>query len=230
MRPIILGVLILLLTNDPIAAQLEDQPLGGWYTYSWQASFQESPFAVQGVLQDRNGSVFGDMRQVLLQAGLSYQPVKAKVKYALGYYFLGSGEFGTASPISGQHIIYEDVTWKRAYFKRIYLSHRLRLEQRLAAQQNLRLRFRYRLSVQIPVNKPRISTGVVYLVLSDELFINGQPSSGNATTLGSFDRNRLAVGLGYCLNSKWRLQLCPMRQTTHTAQQDQLELMLSHKL
>jgi hypothetical protein len=229
MRPPILLILLLLASSYKAESQIDDHQLGSWYIYSWQVGLQESAFSLQGTIQDRNLRLTGDMRQLLLQAGLTYQPTNSRFQFTAGYYFLGSGDFGNERAIIGQHIIYEDASWRRAYLQRLNVTHRFRFEQRFVENQNFRTRFRYKLSMKIPLNKTSIGTGAIYVAFADELFINGQRYIGHATTVALFDRNRFDVALGYCLNHKLKIQIGPMWQTTHLLNQHQLQLVLSHK-
>ncbi len=73
---------------------------------------------------------------------------------------------------------------------RVKFEHRYRVEQRWVNSDN-RNRFRYRLMLFIPLNKPQIEAGALFIGLYDEVFINGEKTF--------FDRNRLYGALGYQL-------------------------------
>ncbi|MDQ3046545.1 MAG: DUF2490 domain-containing protein [Bacteroidota bacterium] len=99
--------------------------------------------------------------------------------------------------------------WQQLLFADDYgrarINHRLRAEQRFthAITNNSPVsslkytnRFRYQLSVQIPLNKNALADKTLYVVLSDEIMIN----CGREVIYNYFDQNRLAAGLGYKYN------------------------------
>ena len=57
-------------------------------------SVNEGPWGFQGDIQYRNWDLFGDLEQLLLRGGLTYQPKNASIKFTLGYGNITSGAFG----------------------------------------------------------------------------------------------------------------------------------------
>ena len=55
--------------------------LGSWYMYFYNAKFGESPWGIQGDVQYRNWNVIGDLEQLLLRSGVTYQPNEADIKF-----------------------------------------------------------------------------------------------------------------------------------------------------
>lgn len=229
MKQVVLLILLMLAGSWEAESQINDPQLGGWYIYSWNTSLHKSPFGLEGTVQDRNRKIAGDVNQLLLQAGLTYKPENAGVKFTLGYYFLGSGEFGAETDITEQNVIYEDASLYWSFMNRIFLANRLRFEQRFVENQDFRTRFRCRLLMNIPLNKSKLEPKAFYVAICDELFINGQRSIGNGGTVEFFDRNRFYAALGYCLNNHIKLAIGSMRQTTNYAGKNQLQVILSHK-
>ena len=78
------------------------------------------------------------------------------------------------------------------------------------------MRFRYFLSLQIPLSKKEKVNNSYYLSTYNEIFLN--------TKTSIFDRNRLYGGLGYNLNSKVRFEAGYMNQFFETSSRDQFNL------
>ena len=70
------------------------------------------------------------------------------------------------------------------------------------------MRFRYRLMLFFPLNRPKIETGTMYLGVYDEIFINDKRNF--------FDRNRLYGGLGYQYADNLHFQVGVLRQEVQT--------------
>ena len=111
---------------------------------------------------------------------------------------------------------------------RIYLNHRLRYEQRWVENQDFRTRYRYNISLNLPLNQTDLSQSSIYLALYNELFINGQRDIGDGRQVELFDRNRLYGALGYSLRNNLRLQVGYMEQTTNNLNKGQLQVSLHH--
>ncbi len=70
----------------------------------------------------------------------------------------------------------------------------------------------------------------LYLALYNEVFINGQRSTGNGNTVEIFDRNRFYVALGYMIKEGLKIQFGVMNQTTDNWSKNQFQLSFHHKL
>lgn len=87
--------------------------------------------------------------------------------------------------------------------KRWSIEHRYRAEQRFNAS-GYRNRFRYRLGVNLPINKPSMQNGTFYLQSNYEIFF---------TNLNPyFERTRLFIGSGYVLNEQSTFQIGLLNQ------------------
>ena len=91
---------------------------------------------------------------------------------------------------------------------RVKFEHRYRFEQRFI-ESDFKMRFRYRLMLFYPLDRPVIEKGSFYIGIYDELFINDKSNF--------FDRNRLYAGLGYQYDSNIHFQLGILRQEVQTA-------------
>ncbi|GAA0873350.1 hypothetical protein GCM10009117_24970 [Gangjinia marincola] len=206
----------------------EDQ-LGAWYMYFYNATFKDSNWGVQGDFQYRDWRGLGDREQLLLRSGLTYVPTESNVKFTLGYANISTGIYGTErdNP-SIENRIYQEALFSNTLLKRLLLTHRMRYEQRWVENQDFRTRFRYMLFVNVPFNKLDLSKGALYLATYNELFINGERDIGDGASVQYFDRNRTYLGLGYSLTDGLRLQLGWMQQTTVNWQKGQLQFSLHH--
>lgn len=89
---------------------------------------------------------------------------------------------------------------------RVQLLHRYRLEQRWirwpeADRFTYQNRTRYQLGLLLPLLGPKLTTGMPYLLVSDEILVNFGRNAPN-----KFDQNRLYAGLGYTASKLVRLE------------------------
>lgn len=207
---------------------IDDDQLGAWYMYFFTKKFKDSQFGIQGDYQFRNWNIGGDLEQLLLRTGLTYQPKDTNVTFTLGYGFICSGEFGASDQTSLEHRIYQEALLPQKVGARVYLTHRFRYEQRWVENQDFRTRYRYTLFMNLPLNGRELKQGIVYLALYNEIFINGQTDIGDGRSVQLFDRNRFYMGMGYGLKNNLRMQLGFMNQTTVAYTKPQLQLGIHH--
>ncbi|HXV77545.1 MAG TPA: DUF2490 domain-containing protein [Candidatus Polarisedimenticolaceae bacterium] len=213
---------------SPVAAQVDDDQLGAWYMYFWSTRLDDGRFGFQGDGQYRAWDLGGDLEQLLLRGGATYTPRSGGVTFTLGYANVTSGEFGGDDDTSGESRIYQEALLPQKVGPRVHLGHRFRFEQRWVENQDFRTRFRYALFVTIPVNDDRLRQGTISVVLSDELFINGQREIGDGREVELFDRNRLYGAIGYSFSDALRVQGGYMYQNTDEFGKGQLQLSLHH--
>lgn len=93
-------------------------------------------------------------------------------------------------------------------FNRAKLYHQIRLEQRWRRSYVkdspflLTYRFRYKLMMYLPLNKPHLVNNTLFFVAYDEIFIQ----AGRSIIFDHMEDNRLFLGLGYILNENIQLQ------------------------
>ena len=90
--------------------------------------------------------------------------------------------------------------------RRIALTHFARLEQRIVSRgdsTSFDLRFRYRFSTSVPLNKPTVQTKALYVPFSFEGFLNPSQQIEEAFA----DRLRITAGLGYVATPNWTFRL-----------------------
>lgn len=224
----LLTVAMIALLPGQLISQIDEDQLGAWYMYFWNTNFNESPWGLQGDIQYRNWDIMGDLEQLLLRGGLTYQPANTNVKFTFGYAHIRTGAFGPEKTTVAENRIYQEALIPQKVGSRFYLTHRFRFEQRWVENQDTRTRWRYNLFLNIPLNQTDLGPGAIYVALYNELFINGQRRIGNSRTVELFDRNRAYAALGYSLTNGLRVQLGVMKQTTDNWAKRQLQLSLHH--
>ena len=218
-----------LLTPTTGKTQVNEDAMGAWYMYFFNATYKESRFGVQGDIQYRNWNLGGDLEQLLLRGGLTYKPKNADIKLTLGYGNITTGTYGESNTTSGESRIYQEALFPSKIGNCVFLNHRIRYEQRFVENQDFRTRYRYNMFINVPLNNAEFTKGTFYLSLYDEIFINGERNIGNNNTVQIFDRNRLYFALGYVLVPKLKVQLGIMNQTTNNVSKNQLQVSLHQK-
>jgi len=211
-------------------AQINEDKLGAWYMYFFNTTFKESSWGVQGDVQYRNWNIAGDLEQLLLRGGITYQHKQADVKLTLGYGNVTTGSYGSDNSTTSESRIYQEVLFPVQFGNRLYTNHRFRYEQRFVENQDFRTRYRYNLFLNIALNKAEMDKGALYLALYNELFINGQRSTGDGNTVEIFDRNRFYAALGYMIKKGLKIQFGVMNQTTNNWRKNQLQVSFHQKI
>ena len=166
-------------------------------------------WSIHTEVQYRNHEVVPNtVEQLLLRTGVNYH-FKPNAFATLGYGHITShsylDEIDQAS--SAEHRVWQQLITTQK-LGRVKLEHRYRIEQRwistLAGESFYKDRLRYRLMAFVPINKPTLDPGALFLGAYDEIFLD---------TRGSFfDRNRLYAALGYQFSKSTSVQVGAMRQ------------------
>lgn len=135
----------------------------------------------------------------------------------IGYMYVWNFRYGEQPTTYANN---EQRLWQQIFYRhgmsKIFFSHRLRLEERFIEQRyedasglvinngyaTYLNRIRYRLQVQIPLNKEKIEPGAWFLGIFDEAFY----SWGKSITFSRPDQNRLYTAIGYQFNKKFSIQ------------------------
>lgn len=217
-----------LLLSQSVYSQIDDDKMGAWYMYFFNTTFNDGPWGVQGDVQYRNWNLGGDLEQLLLRGGLTYQGKDSNIKFTLGYGNITTGVYGDSKDTSSESRIYQEALYPVKFGKRFYTNHRFRYEQRFVDGQDFRTRYRYNLFLNIPLNNEAITPKTYYIALYNELFINGQRDIGDNRSVAFFDRNRFYSGIGYVIKPGYKVQLGVMKQTTNTWAKRQLQFSFHH--
>jgi molybdopterin converting factor small subunit len=207
-------------------AQETENKMGAWYAYNWSIKFGDSQFGAAGDFQYRVYEVASDFQQLILRGGLTYTPKESGLTLLAGYSYFNSGELGAVDPHNYEHRLYQDILFKQNLWDRVFIGHRIRVEERFVENQDFRTRLRYMLSARIPVNQKTLDKSAIFVVAQNEVFVNGKKNIGDGRSVALFDRNWLAGGMGYSFTDKLRLELTYMRESTETLNKGQLWLTL----
>ncbi len=157
------------------------------------------------------------MEQLLLRTGLGYTFNEGNNNFLIGYGYILSENYVDNSDNKtsiNEHRIFQQFTSKQNVGI-IKINHRYRFEQRFV-EEDYKMRFRYFLSLNIPLVEADNDSKHLYLSAYNEIFLNTESSI--------FDRNRLYGGIGYHLNKNIRLELGYMNQFFETTSRDQINI------
>ena len=197
--------------------------------YFYNFGFDDSKWGIQGDIQYRDWEGMGDMEQLLLRSGFTYQPEDTNLLFTFGYANITSGAPGDSTANAVESRVYQEALIPQTVGERFLFTHRLRYEQRWVENQDFRTRYRYNLFLNIPLNNTSLEEGTIYLALYNELFINGQKNIGSGRRVELFDRNRAYAGLGYVFGPRSRVQFGWMNQATADWDKGQLQFSLHQK-
>ena len=200
----------------------QDSEFGNWFIYFGNQKFN-SKFNWHNEVQYRNYNFAGDLQQLLLRTGFGYNLTENNNNVLLGYAFINSQKYLPNSEEktgSNEHRIYQQFI-TRQNFSRVYLQHRYRVEERFLTD-DFQMRFRYFLSMNLPLNNKEMVNNTVYLSVYNEVFVNAQDQY--------FDRNRLYGGIGYVINKNFRFETGFMQQKLQETQRGQFQIIFFNNL
>jgi hypothetical protein len=204
----------------PLFAQSTDT--GNWLVYFGNQAFNKK-WNLHSEVQYRSYNFIGDTQQLLFRTGLGYNFNEKNNNLLLGYGFINTHNYvaNTDEKVDfDEHRIFQQFITRQG-FGRIFTQHRYRTEQRFY-NEIFSFRFRYFLSLNIPINQKTMAPQAVYLSMSDELFINAKANV--------FDRNRLYGGLGYVINKNLRVELGYMSQMLENSRRGQMQILLFNNI
>ncbi len=208
--------LIFCVLNFSTKGIAQKSDLGNWIIYLGNKQINKR-VNWHSEVQYRNYNIAGDLEQLLIRTAIGYNLTENNNNILLGYGFIRSENYaGTGDTKTGtnEHRIYQQFITKQN-FSRVYLQHRYRIEERFL-KDDFKLRFRYFLSLNLPLNHAKLTDNTLYLSAYNELFIN--------TERTLFDRNRIYAGLGYKCNDFIKLELGYMNQVFNVNSRDQLNM------
>ncbi|MBT3872304.1 MAG: DUF2490 domain-containing protein [Flavobacteriaceae bacterium] len=188
---------IFLLFLVPIMSYSQEDKVGNWLMYFGTNRISDN-FSIHAEIQFRNYTITpNNVEQLLLRVGLNYHFSEKAIATA-GYAYIPSYVYESEqnSQEFEEHRIWQQFILTNK-LGRIKFEHRYRVEQRWV-NQDYKNRLRYRLMLFVPLNKPVIEKGTLFLGFYDEIFINIKESF--------FDRNRLYGALGYQINKDISIQ------------------------
>lgn len=195
---------------------------GNWFAYFGNQAINKK-WNWWNEVQYRSYNFISDRQQLLLRTGIGYNLTENNNNVALGYAYINSENYlpGTEEKINSvEHRIYQQFL-TRQNFGRVFLQHRYRIEERFLPD-DFKMRFRYFLSLNVPINNKVLSKNTVYASFYNEIFLNGQKPV--------FDRDRLYGGLGYVITRDLRLELGYMSQILETTSRGQFQVLFFNNL
>ncbi len=193
---LVLFVFISTFLSNPLLAQQDE--FGNWLMYFGTNRLTDD-WSIHSEIQYRNHTIEPtNIEQLLLRTGVNYHLAKHAI-LTFGYGYVASHDFESPqkAPESQESRLFQQLILTNKV-NRIKFEHRYRLEQRWV-NDDYRNRIRYRLMLFVPLNKPTIEAGTLFLGVYDEVFLN--------TENVFFDRNRLYAALGYQFNKITQVQL-----------------------
>ncbi len=214
MRKTLLALLLLAGTN----AIAQQSKFGNWLIYFGNGKINDK-WSIWTEAQYRSYNIIDDREQLLLRTAAMYN-ITPDATIAQGYAFVSGRVYDAAGKITNttEHRLYQQVLLKQR-LNRVNLSHRYRIEERFL-KDRFRVRFRYFLSANIPINKNKMEKGAAYFSAYNEVFLNADKPV--------FDRNRLYGGLGYVFSNKFRMEAGAMTQMQENTSRGQLNIIAFH--
>ena len=187
----------------------QDNRVGTWNLINAQYNIKNKYF-VWGEVQTRAQKIYQDFFYHELKGGVGFKPnPNITLLVGVGQYgtYSNGGNFKT--PMTNHEFrLWEQLVLNNSV-GRAKIEHRYRIEQRWRAGE-YRNRFRYRFFPTIPINKPSIEKGTLFLAIYDEIFL---------TDVGPhFERNRVFGGLGYQVSTPLMLQVGWLNQYDFSAE------------
>ncbi|MFL9830501.1 DUF2490 domain-containing protein [Flavobacterium sp. ST-87] len=212
--------LLVLLVVANVNAQKTDT--GNWFLYFGNQKINNR-WNWHNEVQYRNYNFAGDLEQLLLRTGIGYNLSENNNNLLLGYAYIHSEPYvaGTDDKLeTDEHRIFQQFITKQQ-FGRINIQHRYRIEERFV-KDDFKLRLRYFLSLNIPINKKEMEKNAVYASAYNEIFLN--------TEQNHFDRNRLYGGIGYCFSKNIKVEAGIMSQMLANNSRAQFQIMIFNSL
>lgn len=208
----LLALMIFSLGTTFSFAQKND--LGAWYMYFGNNKISKK-LNWHNEIQYRNFDAIGDLEQLLIRTGIGYDLTENNNNVLLGYGFILSQPYVNGEKTENiEHRIFQQYITKQK-FGRFNLQHRYRLEERFL-EEDFRMRFRYLLGVNIPINNKEMLPKTFYASAYNEIFLHFDSQV--------FDRNRVYGALGYVINKNMRIEAGYMNQIQENRNRGQIQI------
>jgi hypothetical protein len=216
----ILILITILVNGKALIAQKSET--GNWWIYFGNQAINKK-WNWHNEVQYRNYNFIGDMQQLVLRTGIGYNLSENNNNILLGYGFFNSQNYLPNSDIktgTNEHRIYQQFITRQS-FGRFFIQHRYRLEERFLPN-DFKMRFRYFLGLNVPVNSKKMTAKTFYLSAYDEIFLN--------MSSPVFDRNRLYGALGYVVNKDIKIELGFMSQMLEKTKRNQFQVVVFNNI
>jgi opacity protein-like surface antigen len=202
----------------PLLSIAQKSDVGNWFLYFGNQSFKKK-WNVWNEFQYRSYNYGSDLQQLVFRLGLGYNLTENNNNVLLGYSFMKSENYiaGTDNKQNvDEHRIYQQYITKQN-FSRVYIQHRYRIEERFFKNET-KMRYRYFLSLNVPVTRKTMTDKTIYLSAYSEIFINSKSPY--------YDRLRLYGAAGYQFNKNIRLELGMLKQHLEKTSRNQFQIVL----
>ncbi|GHB26815.1 DUF2490 domain-containing protein [Mongoliitalea lutea] len=220
----IMGIVLVFGTN-PVVAQISEP--GNWLIYFGNQNFANNKWVWHNEIQYRDYSLLGSREQLLLRTGVGRYLTENNNIVSGGYAFISTRPQGLQDGlvvIDDANAFQEHRLWQqyltRQPIGKVLLTHRYRFEQRFFNDGDFRLRGRYFLAANIPLNNQLMMEKTYYLSFYNEVFLNVTDD----TSVALFDRNRLFGAIGYQVNRGVRVEVGLMHQTLNNREFSRTQL------
>jgi len=213
---------LLLFILLPLTLKAQESATGNWMMYFGNQKLSDR-WNWHNEIQYRNYNFAGDLEQLLLRTGIGYNLSANNNNLLLGYAYIHGEPYiaGTDEKTNvNEHRIFQQFI-SRQQFGRFYLQHRYRIEERFI-EEDFKMRFRYFLGLNVPLNKKEMVSNAIYLSLYNEIFI--QPKSP------VFDRDRLYGAIGYVFNKNIKVEAGWMVQLLENSHRGQFQIALFNSM
>jgi hypothetical protein len=215
-------IVVFIIATMPFIGKAQPANTGNWFIYFGNQAINKK-WNWWNEVQYRNYNLLGDLQQLLLRTGISYNLTENNNNVLIGYAYIKNARYAVNNIDkleSEEHRLYQQFIF-RQNFGRVFLQHRYRVEERFLPN-DFKIRLRYFLAVNIPINKKAMSSKAIYLSAYNEIFVN--------TEQPTFDRNRLYAALGYVLDKNVRIEIGGMAQTLDNEHRNQLQIVVFNNL
>lgn len=214
MRNILKKAVLGIFTLGATFSQAQKSDLGAWYMYFGNNKISKK-LNFHNEIQYRNFDGIGDLEQLLIRTGIGYDLTENNNNVLLGYGFILSQPYVKGEKTENiEHRIFQQYI-TRQKFGRFNIQHRYRLEERFL-EDDFRMRFRYFLGFNIPINNKEMLSKTIYASAYNEIFLHFDSPV--------FDRNRVYGALGYVINKNMRIEAGYMNQIQENRNRGQIQI------
>jgi len=181
----------------------QEAGVGNWMMYFGMNKISDD-FSIHTEVQYRNHTIAPiNTEQLLLRSAINYH-FSDNAFMSAGYAYIPSYIFESEQkgPEIREHRVWQQFVITNN-INRVNFEHRYRIEQRWV-NGDYRSRFRYRLMLAVPLNKPTVRKGSLFAGIYNEIFLNAKRVF--------FDRNRLYGALGYQFHETANVQVGMLHQ------------------
>jgi hypothetical protein len=214
LKLVCVGIILFLGTNQlqaqtqPVSKQIHEQGQV-WLGFFNQTRLSEK-FSLWVDLHARRTDLFDRWSTTIVRPGITYH-LPHHINFTAGYAYVSHYPAVGLQTVRPEHRPWQQISWTRRV-KKLQMLQWVRFEQRfnrkvandeLQEGYTFNYKFRYLLSILIPLKGDFIEPETPFFVFNDEIHIN----AGKQITYNYFDQNRFFVGFGYQLSKTLNAQL-----------------------